>query len=112
MLKSNDIWRCRRIALRLTQMELSTRANVPIKSVVSWENGLWVDSRDVNHIKEALREATEAQTKREHCLMRILENAMELQLAYDANDRDEIYKLLGHIMIEAGQVQMDMVKYG
>ncbi len=108
-MKTCEIMKCRRQALRMTREELAERANLDVKTIEFYEQGKNMASYVETKIKLTLMKLYQDMDSMEHYKKRILELALEL------NEQDETqFALLeiGHMMVELGKLQMEIINTG
>jgi transcriptional regulator with XRE-family HTH domain len=105
-MKSYEVYTCRRKAAGLTRKQLADKCGIDVKIVEDYENGLWIDSKACNKIKDTLYWEFKNVDEVEHYRMRILELAMELKIERDG---DYAMKNIAHMMVELGKLQMKII---
>lgn len=105
-MKSYEVYRYRRIALRLSREEIADRADIQVDYVRFFEDGKNIRSDFVDKIKKVIDDAFRELDEIEHYKTRILE------LAYEIRFDDDVKQTLSrtsHLMVEIGKLQRNLV---
>lgn len=105
-MKSYQTYMCRRKALGITQEEMANRVGCTVDDIRKYENGGWTPDALVQRIKNECYAGFKTIDENEHYLLRILEIALELQIE---DNTDHALKAIGHMMVELGHLQMNLV---
>ena len=106
MLKSYQIYACRRVALDLTPEELAEKVGVDKKFVIDMEKGNKIPFAVYERIKTTIRNEFNNLDQLEHYKRRILEIAIEMILE---EDNETALQNIAHIMIEAAKMQNELI---
>ena len=106
-MKSFETYKCRRQALGMTREQLAEKANVDVKLIECFEEGLKIDSISYDKIRRVIYYGFKNIDSVEHYKKRILELALELQI--EDNTQHALTEI-GHMIVELGKWQMAMVQ--
>ncbi len=107
-MKSCEVYRCRRIALRLSREEIADRAGIQADYVRFFEDGKNIRSDFVDKIKKVIDDAFRELDEIEHYKTRILELAYEIR--FDSDTKQTLSRT-SHMIVELGKLQRSIINY-
>lgn len=102
-----ESYRCKRLALGLTQAELARMVGVSAGTISRFESGEELSETVFNQIRFGVEHFMRNMERHEYIETRILEGAYALRIE---TDREKRMLILNHMMIHAGKMNMDLLK--
>lgn len=98
-------YKCKRLALGMSQKEIAAIARVDEGIYSIWENGGIVSRSDHYAIKDRVEEYIRSLDRRKYLAVRIMEENLSLMI----EDESEHSKTLSHMMIHVAKLNMEYV---
>ena len=105
-MRSFEVYRYRRIALRWTKKELADKAEILVVDIDGYEKGLGIGEDKIVKIKKALDDGFRALDPIEHYKTRHLEVAYEIKFDQDPK---QILQRTSNVMVELGKLQKALI---
>ena len=102
-----ESYRCKRLALDLTQAELAKMVGVSTGTISRFEAGEELSEAVFNKIRFCIDTYMKSLDREKYIETRILEGAYGLQIE---TDREKRMLIVSHMMIHAGKLNMDLLK--
>ena len=106
-MKDYEMYKYRRIALGWSIEKLSINSGVHEQEVRYFEEGKNIGREKIEIIKKTLRDGFCNMSSKDHYKARIMELAIEIN---KTNDENELFQMIGHMMVECGKLQMETVR--
>ncbi len=101
-----DSYKCKRLALWMTQKEFGELIGVGGGTISRFENGEELSTAVFNSIRYGVEDYIKGFSRDKYIETRILENALALQYL---NDQEKLL-VLNHMLIHIGKLNMDILK--
>lgn len=105
-MRSFEVYRFRRIALRWTKKELADKAEILVVDIDRFESGLEIDSEKIVKLKRVIDDGFRNLDTIEHYKTRIMELAYEIRFDQDPK---QILQRTSHVMVELGKLQKALI---
>lgn len=99
-------YRCKRLALGMTQREFAAIAQVDEGIISLFERGEYVNSIEFEKIKYNVENYIKTFNRKKYLTTRIMEETLMFQIE---TDEVEKHKILSHLMIHVSKLNMDLV---
>lgn len=102
---TNEKYKCKRLALGMTQREFAAIAGVDEGIISLFERGEWVPPTEYSKIKYNVENYIRSFDRRKYLTTRIIEETLNLQV----EDESEHLHTLSHLMIHVSKLNMEYV---
>ena len=106
-MKGYEVRKCRRIALSWSKERLADEANLDVRYIEFYEEGKNIPNWVADKIDKTLWAGFNNLESIEHFKKKILEEALKISRE---DNTQYLMQYIGHMLIEAGKLQMELMK--
>lgn len=105
-MKIGEQYKCKRLALGMTQADIADLCEVSTATVSKFERGEFLSQETYCKIKDTVEKYIRGLDPDQYYYIRIIENALSLEY----KNRDQTLRTLSHMMVHIGKLQMDLLR--
>ena len=105
-MRIGEQYKCKRLALGMTQADFADLCDVSSTTISKFERGEFLSQEVYLRIKETVERYIRGLDPDQYYYIRIVEAALSLQY----KDREQALNTLSHMLIHVGKLQMDLLR--